>query len=339
MATQTFTLLTDPAEIKSAFNTWRSALTGEAEWRGDSWWLPEERIVFGNRNERTKAELGEFVVLGTDPSGENVTVQLNEPQQYGNENPLSGIVRDYAGGLHLVRQGVLHKNAQSERVNGTIFEERTRLSPIDVRIGVARTKRSWFVVTALDAPAAEIRRKIAHFVDLCSLARGAAEAQAAAEDDARLGELFGKDEIGGESAGEPTLNKNRRRRIQGEVWLALQLLLQADGRELRKPRHARGYEVDGEVVIESGKLLIEIKSGTSAAEVFGGVGQLLLYPQLLPRLKQHRKILLLPGNPTDPLVAALKECGVELHRYKLSVIGKTVKADFSKKFLKLCQLG
>lgn len=45
---------------------------------------------------------------------------------------------------------------------------------------------------------------------------------------------------------------------------------------LRKPRHAREYEVDGEIPVGSDKLLLEIKAGTSASEMYGGVGQLLL---------------------------------------------------------------
>jgi hypothetical protein len=245
---------------------------------------------------------------------------------------------DAEGRLHLVRQGVLHKNARSDRVEGQVFAERTRLSPVDVRVGAAKAKRSWFVVTALDLPSADMRRNIAAFVDLCSLARGAAEAQEAAQDEERLDELFGKDEVGGETTGDPTLKKNHRRRIQGEVWLALQVL-KADGRDLLKPRRARGYEVDGEIAITMGKLLIEIKTGTSASDVYAGAGQLLLYPKLLPRLKAHRRILLLPGSPTDPLVAALNDCGVELHRYDLAVIGKTVQVNFSKSFLKLCEFG
>lgn len=121
MAETDFTLLADATELSAAFSIWRSALTEQADWRGDGWWLPEERIVIANRNDRTTPQLGEFVVLGTDPTGANVTVQLNEPQQYGNENPLSGVVRDAEGRLHLVRQGVLHKNAQSDRVDGQLF--------------------------------------------------------------------------------------------------------------------------------------------------------------------------------------------------------------------------
>lgn len=338
MVTSNYTLLTDATEISAAFSIWRSALTEQAIWRGDGWWLPEQRIVIANRNDRTSPQLGEFVVLGTDPTGANVTVQLNEPQQYGNENALSGVVRDAEGRLHLVRQGVLHKNAQSDRVDSQLFSERTRLRPIEVQIGAEKGKRSWFVVTALDLPNADIRRNIGAFVDLCSLARGAEEAQVAAQDDKRLDELFGKDEIGGETTGEWTLNKNRRRRLQGEVWLALKTLLKADGRDLLKPRHARGYEVDGEIATTSGKLLIEIKTGFSASDIYAGVGQLLLYPHLLPRLKTHRRILLLPGKPTSPLVSALKDCGVELHSYKLIVHDRNVQIIFSRRFLKRCEL-
>jgi hypothetical protein len=187
-------------------------------------------------------------------------------------------------------------------------------------------------------PNADIRRNITAFVDLCSLARGRTEAEEANQDEERLSELFGKDEVGGETTGAPTLNENHRRRIQGEVWLALQILLKADRRELLKPRHARGYEVEGEIAVSSGKLLIEIKTGTSAADVYAGVGQLLLYPTLLSRLKAHRRILLLPGRPTEPLAVALKDCGIELYRYNLAVTGKNVQVGFSKKFLQRCEL-
>lgn len=308
-----------------------------ATWQGRFWWLPEERIVVGNRNDRTVPTLGEFVILCTDPHCEDVTVQLNVPAQYGNEKSLSGIARDSSGRLHLVRQGVLQPNAQSARID-TVFAERTGLVPVDLRVGSKRSKRSWFVVTPLDVPSREICRRVAHFVERCGVARGAVVSAEALDDDQRLDELFGKPEQGGEANGKPTLNLNRRRRIQGEVWLALFELLRVQGRDLKKPRHARGYEVDGEIHVDGQDLLLEIKSGTSASEVYGGVGQLALYPRLLPRLSKHRPILLLPGSPTTPLVEAVQACGIELHRYDLKLKKKRVIVEFSTDFLTRCGL-
>lgn len=71
---------------------------------------------------------------------------------------------------------------------------------------------------------------------------------------------------------------NFRRHVHGEVWLALQTMLRSDGRELCKPRHARGYEVDGEINTADDALLLEIKTDVSAAKVYAGVGQLALPP-------------------------------------------------------------
>lgn len=332
----TFELLTDRDAIERAFSLWHEAVMEHATWHGRYWWLPDERIVVGNRNDRGSA-LGDFVVLGTDPACRDVTVQLNMPAQYGNENPLSGVARDAAGRLHLVRQGVLHKNAQSERVDAE-FAARTGLVPVRLTIGGREGKRSWFIVTPLELPSREICRNIAAFVERCSVARGADVAAEALQDDERLADLFGEPEQGGETSGQPRMDFNRRRRLQGEVWLALQKLLKADGRDLRKPRHARGYEVDGEIEVGGDRLLLEIKTGTSASEVYGGVGQLLLYPKLLPRLAGHRRILLLPGVPTDPLIEAVGECGIELHRYDLELTDDSVEVEFSTEFLQLCRL-
>lgn len=334
--TATLELMTDPDGITNAFSIWHDAIMEHATWHGRYWWLPDERIVVGNRNDRGRA-LGQFVVLGTDATCRDVTVQLNVPAQYGNENPLSGIGRDAAGRLHLIRQGVLHQNAQSERVDAQ-FADRTGLAPIALNVGGRPSKRSWFIVTPLHVSPREMCRNIAAFVERCSVARGADVASEARQDDERLTDLFGDPEQGGETSGQPQMNHNRRRRIQGEVWLVLQKLLKDDGRDLRKPRHARGYEVDGEILVGDDRLLLEIKTGTSASEVYSGVGQLHLYPRLLPRLAGHRRILLLPGAPTKQLVEAVEQCGVELHAYKLEIAEEAVEVEFSAEFLRLCGL-
>lgn len=333
-----YQLLASPTRIADAFDTWREALVDGAEWRGDSWWLPEERIAFRNRNDQLVPELGDFVVLSTDPTLASITVQLNKPQQFGNENPLSGIAEDEDGRLHLVRQGTLQENAVSPRINDDLFVQRTRLAPLDMRLEEAAARRSWFSVTALDLPGVEIRRNIAAFVELCSLARGQQEADEAAADDEHLEELFGKDETGGETKGSVHLSDSRRVRIQGEVWRELQVLLRADGRKLRKPRHARGYEVDGEIATSGGSLLLEIKTSADAADVYAGLGQLELYPKLLPRLQGHRRILLLPGLPSKPIMAALGEMNIDIHTYELARAGSRVEIEFSERFLRLCEL-
>jgi hypothetical protein len=114
-------------------------------------------------------------------------------------------------------------------------------------------------------------------------------------------------------------------------------LLVTDGRRLVKPRSAR-FEVDGEIETQTEKLLLEIKTDSTAADIYTGIGQLILYPKLLPRLSGHRRILLLPRSPSEPLVAAIRECGVELHSYDLRLDGEKVHVCFSPQFLQLCDL-
>ncbi|WP_156941703.1 hypothetical protein [Mesorhizobium sp. WSM2561] len=94
-------------------------------------------------------------------------------------------------------------------------------------------------------------------------------------------------------------------RKQGFVWLALQERLLERDIKMEKPGHSLGYEVDA-TVERPGKrpLLIEIKSGATAADIHTGAGQLHLYPALIPAIAGHERILLLPGRPHEDVVAA-----------------------------------
>jgi hypothetical protein len=322
-------LSTDPGQIREAFSIWRRAMEQHARRRGSIWWLPEGKVYFQTNGSEFK--------LGSDPLGENWIVQLNEPGQ-GTENPLSGIARNSTGRPFLLRQGILHKNAQSPRIESNEFADRTGLKPANVTRNGKPARRAWFIVTALDIPEDEICQNTAAFVERCSLARDRDVAAMAKLDDERLNDLFGKPEQGGQVTGQPTINPNQLRRIQGEVWQKLYALLVADGRGLHKPKHARGYEVDGEIETPTGRLLLEIKTNNTAADVYTGIGQLIVYPKLLPRLSGHRRILLLPGAPSGVLIEAIRECGVELHSYNLKLDGGEVHVSFSARFLQLCNL-
>ncbi|MHC2620086.1 hypothetical protein ACVIW2_002118 [Bradyrhizobium huanghuaihaiense] len=329
MAQGSLQLLTNLDEIRDAFSVWRNAMEQHGHRLGGVWWLAAGRIYFRRKGNDFK--------LGLDPTGDNWTVELNEPEQ-GTENPLSGVGRNSAGQRYLLRQGTLHKNAQSARIESHHFEERTGLKPAVVTIDSKPAKRVWFIVTALDCPAEEICLNTASFVDQCGLARNPDSAVIAKHDEKRLTELFGKPEQGGKVLGHPTINLNQRRRIQGEVWQKLNALLVAQGRSLDKPKHARGYEVDGEIQTSTERLLIEIKTDNSAESVYGGIGQLIVYPKLLPRLSGHRRVLLLPRSPSGALMEAIRQCDVDLHYYDLKVEGEEVIVCFSAPFLQLCDL-
>jgi len=105
---------------------------------------------------------------------------------------------------------------------------------------------------------------------------------------------------------------------------------------MRKPRHARGYEVDAEILASAAPLLVEIKTGCAAADFYCAVGQLMLYPILLPKLAGHLRIFLLPdGTGSHELQSAMKPLGIQLHRYRLQRASKQ-EVTFSASFLRLC---
>ena len=113
-------------------------------------------------------------------------------------------------------------------------------------------------------------------------------------------------------------------------------LLREAGASVDKPRHAKGYEVDAELVKAKRLLLIEIKSGASAAEVYGGLGQLQLYRKLPPRIEHHEPVLLLPRLTASALADAVRPCGVMLVTYAVRAKGEQLAVTFSEAFYETC---
>lgn len=144
----------------------------------------------------------------------------------------------------------------------------------------------------------------------------------AVSEDAKAGEKAGADERGGSSTyivigGERTVERR-----QSEVWLALRDKLAQRGVVLEKTRHARGYEVDGLIRTSRGIVLVEIKTTVAAADIYTDVGQLLLYPQLLTRMKDCERVLLLPAGAPAALLCAVEACGIEVHAYESASDGR-----------------
>lgn len=335
------TMSSDPRIVGRAFDTWRAALLEEGVRDGALWRLPEQRIVFRNQADARSERLGARTSLGTDPAGNYWAVQINEAEKPGDANVTAGVATDERGGIFLIRQGRLNLPiAGKPPILEDEFRRLTGLVPTPVRNGDTRGKRrEWHVVTRLDVKADEIRDATGRFVDFCALARlHYAEVEGRLPDTGPT-EGVGRDEnaegytVGARLASEP----REVRRLQGEVWQALATRLRAAGVAIDKPRHAAGYEVDAVVAAPGGALLVEIKTGNTAADVYGGMGQLQLYPRLLPKLGKHQLVLLLPALPQPTLVKAIEECGVRLHTYRLSNTAKG-KVEFDVDFLRLCGL-
>lgn len=340
LAPQTLELVDDPAVIGEQFDRWRSALLSTARLDGKIWRLSKERIAFSNYDNEAPGVLRAKVALGTDPRGRDWAVQINEPRSVGTENPTAGIGRDPAGRFWLLRQGRLKPNNQSAtEIAGADFAARSGLTPVAVAVRGRAASRDWYSVTALDRDDAMIRRNTADFVHSCSRAR-TDEATEVASDQTRLADLFGAPETGGKATVSREAWQGEVTREQGEVWLALRDQLADHQIELLKPRHADGYEVDGELNLGSEDLLIEIKTRCDAADLYAAIGQLHIYPRLLPRLANHSRILLIPDRPRPALAAAIRDCGVEIHVYTTVVVNDEIEAViFSPEFLDRCGVG
>jgi hypothetical protein len=100
-----------------------------------------------------------------------------------------------------------------------------------------------------------------------------------------------------------------------------------------KLRHEAGYEIDGVVYTGMGPLLLEIKTGSSASDVYEGVGQLTLYAEMM-NIATCRRVLLLPFQPASALRAALEACGIHVHTFDADADLQTI--TFPKEFLDLC---
>jgi hypothetical protein len=320
----------DQRLVPAAFREWHRIVLAGSEQIGTAMQIIGTDVRYRRIPRHEKLHLDFWI-----GSSEGAAVQLNQPGTAGSENPGTTVAVDDRGNRYLVRQGDLHKSPSSPRIQWGEFTRRTGLEPVPMQVEGAPSKKEWHVVAALDRVShAVIREATAEFVRTCWNAR--TYGQRAAEDQSQVATLFGKRERGGWYDVDPVLQSKRVLRVQGYVFECLEATLKPFGIEIQKPRHAANYEVDGAIDTKAGPILIEIKTGVSAADVYCGVGQLTVYPIVLPDLASHDRLLLLPGNPTEHLVQALKSCGVELHRYGLKRGQRRAMAVFSAAFLSRC---
>jgi hypothetical protein len=331
----------DRRKVPQLFRRWRAALMEGAVRSGGLWQQAGDRFVFRNEDERRADQPGPNTALGIDPTGRDWAVQINEADEPGDLNLTSAIALDAAARPYLVRQGRLAANSTSRKpILYAEFARLTGLAAARITNGDTAIRRDWYIVTPLDIDAAQIRRNTARFVDACADARLAARGSADAPMFDPPNELSAPDEAGGfyTTGAREALPERQLCRLQGEVWMAMAKMLREAGLDVGKPRHSAGYEVDAEIRGTDCNLLVEIKSEAGASAVHTGIGQLLLYPALLPRLARHRRVLLLPDLPSPALVSAVAQCGVMLCTYSLKVGARSAKVEFSPAFLELCGL-
>lgn len=319
------------ALITTAFNEWHDIISRGADMFGTATQIAGTQVRF-RRIERHKKKRHLDFWIG---SSMEAAVQLNQPGTVESENPGTTLAIDATKRRYIIRQGMLTGNPPSNRIDQSEFKRRTGLTPATVVVGGKPAKKEWHVVACLDGPSGTaIRESTAEFVRRCWNAR--TFGRQAADDQTRLANLFGNAERGGWYDIDPARTPMRVLRVQGYVYESLEKVLSGSDIAIYKPRHAANYEVDGTIDAPSGPILLEIKTGVSAADVYCGVGQLNLYPLVLPDLARHARILLLPGRPTKYLADALESCGIELHHYALARGKRRATAIFSAEFLQRC---
>ncbi len=332
-----FELETDAAEAESGYRTWFRAMTAEAEKiTGNRYWLPVENVMLRSSLEYSEEGPLPNTWLAYDGTGKSWTVQLNPPGKPGTGDGLTSVAKDSSGKRWLLRQDWLKKNTLSHDVRGTAFREGTGLAPVQVLNG--RKDREWYRVAELDKPSDEIRRQTIEFVTRCAVARTLHAKIEPDQQDANVLKKFQEESADPFVKGaQPPQPEKVVRRLQGEVWQALNSELKKIHKRLDKPAHAAGYEVDG--CFKGGKrdLLIEIKTDSLAQSLYAGYGQLMLYRELIPTLKDHEPVLLVPGDPPKDLIQAIRKLQVRVETYERVAPGKEG-VVFSESFRKLCGL-
>lgn len=328
-------LLTDLAAIDEAMRTWLDALEeGARSVTSTRRWVADGAFMLTGRPSRHRSTALE-VELGARTSGEPWTVQLNAPRRAA--DGLTSVAVNTIGERILLRQGRLQANPDSSGpVTGEAFRKGAGLSPVPVADRSTPQSRDWYVVANLAGPSAGIRRQTAAFVHACARARAASLGLSTSD---ALDTILGSDEKGGSFFRKPVAARAEQEviRLQGEVWLALRRRLEAAGIVMNKLRHEEGYEVDGVIYADSGRILLEIKTGTSAADIYEGVGQLMIYGRLL-KLTDHRLVLLLPIGAPSVLLETVADCGIEVHHFEDRSDAGGVDIWLSDDLLEVCGL-
>jgi len=279
-----------------------------------SFWRPDLRLrVSLDNNGRTQ--------LDTEDRSSDWAVEVNAPSLAGDASRTSGAARDPDGHLWLLRQARLKLK---ERHEGSILADEflavTGLEPVPVQVASGPSDRVWLRVCRLDQREPDVAAETARFVFYCRLVRDQ-------RGPAKLGPkalAFARDILAGpevmgflQARARPAVPAREIWKAQAEVWQALSRRVEKAGLRLEKPRPAPGFEVDGLVKLARGSVLIEIKTTSSAADVYTGLGQLLLYHQMLALPKVCKRVLLLPQQPSGCLQDTLAQLGVSVRLYSV----------------------
>lgn len=301
------------------FMLWHSILRTGEDIGKDRYYFPSADI----RVQIVESEDGSIpkTRFGIGRSGRDWIVEINPTKDASTEDRLSTVAIDQDGRRWLLRQGVLHKNRLSGRIDKE-FCQLTSLRPVEVK----DARSTWYPVELLDRTFVHFPSGTLEFVKRCALARSPGEAMQIAD-----AVRFGAAEIAGSYLRKAVYRAEREvPRRQGYVWQALKEIAARNKVDLTKPCHAAGYEVDGFLKNGHSRFLIEIKTTTAASDIYEGVGQLLLYDHLIKAVNAATKVLLLPKPPRPEILQAVLATGIALLFYEFGHDNEGLTVQFTQ---------
>ncbi|MBX5213958.1 hypothetical protein HJB90_08865 [Rhizobium sp. NLR10a] len=302
--------VTDAEEADLLFRTWTSCLTQNGTKISDGFNVDLGGFVFSSVSQGQQAKLK---LTPKQPW----LVEVNQTKPSSPSASLSLIAKDKSGNAYLLRKGRLQKNGRSGRnVPETQFAIRSGIPSVSVASGKTAVDAGWYVVAALSETTDILIATTAQFVRACDFARQPSSGSLKRRPAPSY--FVSTTETGGTYLVRPRAAQPEQTvlRLHGDVWLTLTKKLKERGIEMSKCRHELGYEIDGFFKRPDGRdFLVEIKTCSNASSIHGAVGQLHLYPSLMPELRTAGKFLLLPSSPDPAVVEALKEIGITVETF------------------------
>ncbi|MDO9711861.1 hypothetical protein, partial [Paracraurococcus lichenis] len=320
-----FVLLKETKLIAAAFKDWHEALRGgpELPTSGMSWWIDElgfgVSLQWSKTNKKDAPALhvpGAKLTTTRNTRSKDFVVEINPGSRPGNGHVPSAVAVGPDGKLWLLRQawlqGKRRANGSEPRIETDEFLARTGFTPVPVKVAEGPVDRTWCIVCPLERGQEEMRNATRAYVFWAAVARNTGSDPADAGSHTEQPFFPSASLPSGGLFTYPGHEGGVGRRLEDEVLAALAERVSPSGtvRMWARPRTVDNYTVDLEIKSADPKLLVEVKSDNSAAHVQQGVGQLVLYPLLLPHLKAHRRVLLLPGPTTPSLEKAIAEAGI-----------------------------
>jgi len=326
-------LLANQPQADRAYRRWVDALIAGSTPDNKGWVIDGTGVLFSNYGHGEPGTIEDQVMLGVDSSAGNGIVKIVRPvtaEQDRHKLTVAG--RDENGSISLLREGWLKKNRLSTAVRER-FSALSGLSPVPLSVAGRPSNRYWYVVANTDDAPDDIVAQTVAFTNACSLARWRAGGRLTAETEEADTFRLGMDEKGRVKKVKIKGGAREVEELQGYVSEALKTLI---GSPMTKPT-LNGYAVDA--MISEANLLIEIKTGTSAHDIYEAVGQLALYPSLISLPGGLNPILLIPTAPAlrPHLAAALAKASIEVHCYSVGRVGKKPAIEFTPAFLYRCR--